>query len=196
MIMSSIMGINESDSHSCQGADGENRGNIPVQSPCTQLSRKDEKIAELGIKLGEQSIELGPRDQRILQLEVRDRRVNLVLHGLEKERRKETLERKVKDLIECKRSVLENIVLSWSYRVDHKPNSVSRHMSFASEHDVHTVLKSVGELKGSDMRICTDLPLAFNAIRAELLNKMKAIKDSKTYKFVCLRHKWTELRLQ
>ena len=37
-----------------------------IQSLCTQLSQKDEKITELEIKLGEQSLELDRVNQRLL----------------------------------------------------------------------------------------------------------------------------------
>ena len=39
-------------------------------------------------------------------------------------------------------------------------------------------------------------PPALNAIRAELLKKMKTIKDSKTYKFVRQQQKEADLRFQ
>ena len=44
------------------------------------------------------------------------------------------------------------------------------------------------------MQIRTDLPPALNTTRAEHLNKMKAVKDSKTYKFLRLRKKEAECR--
>ena len=97
-----------------------------IQSLCTQLSQKDEKIAELEIKFCKQSIELGLVNQRLLQLEVKYCRLNLVLQGLEKERPGVTLKREMKDLIKNKLSVSENIVLSRSYRINLKPDSVSR----------------------------------------------------------------------
>ena len=44
-------------------------------------------------------------------------------------------------------------------------------------------MKSVGKLKGSALRIYTDLVPNLNAFRAQLLAKAKALKDSEKYTY-------------
>ncbi|KAK2711244.1 hypothetical protein QYM36_012428, partial [Artemia franciscana] len=60
------------------------------------ITEKDSKISKLEETLEARRTTLEKANERLLQLEVRDRRHNLILHGLPKEKRGDSLEMKVR----------------------------------------------------------------------------------------------------
>ena len=58
------------------------------------------------------------------------------------------------------------------------------------------LLGNVGKLKGSGMRICTDLPPSLNALRNELLAKARDLKAQQISKFTRVKQSGARLLLQ
>ncbi|XP_065568937.1 uncharacterized protein LOC136032597 [Artemia franciscana] len=137
-----------------------------------QLSEMKSEIQFLNSKLSE-------KDKLISELNSR------------KEKNGKALQQNLQDLLRSSLEIKDNVQITRSFRVKQKQSNVSICgnakkpslppvvFSGSKELDILTIMKSVGKLKGSALRICTDLPPTLNAIRAQLLAKAKALKDSK-----------------
>ncbi|KAK2701881.1 hypothetical protein QYM36_019479 [Artemia franciscana] len=148
-------------------------------------------------------------NQRLLELEVRDRRLNLILHGLTKEKHGETLQANFEEVMKNNIGLEDSPKITRLFRIKQRFDNVSVRASNSTkkaappvmfsclnEWEVQTVLKSVGKLKGSGMRICTDLPPELNARRNLLLAKAKEIRESKSFAFVRLKQNGSSLKLE
>ncbi|KAK2718308.1 hypothetical protein QYM36_005572 [Artemia franciscana] len=130
-----------------------------IQLLNSKLSEKDKLISELNSRIEQQ-------EQRLLELEVKDRKLNLVVHGLKKEKNGETLEQNLQDLLRSSLEIKDNIQIARSFRVKQKQSNISVRgntkkpslppvvFSCSKDSDILTIMKSVGKLKGSALRIC------------------------------------------
>ena len=130
------------------------------------------------------------------------------MYGLRKEKNGKALQQNLQDLLRSSLEIKDNVHITRSFRVKQKQSNVSICgnakkpslppvvISGSKELDILTIMKSVGKLKGSALRICTDLPPTLNAIRAQLLAKAKALKDSKKYTYIQLRQIGTVCKLE
>jgi len=175
----------------------------------SEIEEKDTIIAALQSTLDVQIKATDSTNQRLLELEVRDRRLNLILHGLTKEKHGETLQANFEEVMKNNLGLEDSPKITRLFRIKQRLDNVSVRASNSTkkaappvmfsclnEWEVQTVLKSVGKLKGSGMRICTDLPPELNARRNLLLAKAKEIRESKSFAFVRLKQNGSSLKLE
>ncbi|KAK2718183.1 hypothetical protein QYM36_005486 [Artemia franciscana] len=174
-----------------------------------EIEEKDTIIAALQSTLDVQIKATDSTNQRLLELEVRDRRLNLILHVLTKEKHGETLQANFEEVMKNNLGLEDSPKITRLFRIKQRLDNVSVRASNSTkkaappvmfsclnEWEVQTVLKSVGKLKGSGMRICTDLPPELNARRNLLLAKTKEIRESKSFAFVRLKQNSSSLKLE
>ncbi|KAK2701321.1 hypothetical protein QYM36_020018, partial [Artemia franciscana] len=119
------------------------------------ITEKDSMISKLEETLEAQRTTLEKANERLLQLEVRDRRHNLILHGLPKENRGDFLEVKVRSVLKDKVDLKEEIKISMLFRLKEKSVSDRSNRTSAppvlftcsSDHDVLSIMKLVKNLK-------------------------------------------------
>ncbi|KAK2727025.1 hypothetical protein QYM36_007769 [Artemia franciscana] len=75
-----------------------------------ELSEKDKLISELNSRIEHQ-------EQRLLELEVKDPKLYLAVHGLRKEKNGKTLEQNLQDLLRSSLEIKDNIQITRSFRV-------------------------------------------------------------------------------
>ena len=77
-------------------------------------------------------------------------------------------------------TVRNTVTVSYSQSVTVRNNEqgrVSPDLIFCvNDSDLQMLLSNVGKLKGSGMRVCTDMPPSLNALRNELLSKARDLK--------------------
>ncbi|KAK2726051.1 hypothetical protein QYM36_000495 [Artemia franciscana] len=118
-----------------------------IQFLYSKLSEKDKLISELNLRFEHQ-------EQRLLELGGKDRKLNLVVQGLRKEKNGETLEQNLQNLLRSSLEIKDNIQITKFFRVKHKQSSVSVHgnakkpslppvvFSCRRESDIFTIMKS------------------------------------------------------
>ena len=121
-----------------------------------------------------------------LELEDKDRQQNLIIHGLPKEKSGQSFSENTETLFKEKLEVEKNIPLKKVYciksvsaitvRTNKQTELLPVLVSCVNDSDLQILLGKVGKLKGSGMRICTDLPPSLNALRNQLLAKARDLK--------------------
>ena len=164
-----------------------------IQSLRQSLADKDAEIVELRSSIESHLAERVKLEKRLLDLEVKDRQLNLIVHGLPKEKLGQSLTENIETLFKEKLEIEKDIALKKVYRIksvspitvrNNKQAGVSPVLiSCANNLDLKMLLGNVGKLKGSGMRICTDLPPSLNALRNELLAKARDLKAQQISKF-------------
>ncbi|KAK2723068.1 hypothetical protein QYM36_003309 [Artemia franciscana] len=76
-----------------------------IQLLYSKLSEKDKLISELNSRIEYQ-------EQRLLELEAKDRKLSLVVHGLRKEKNGETLEQNLQDILRSSLEIKDNIQIT------------------------------------------------------------------------------------
>ena len=80
-----------------------------IQLLNSKLSEKDKLTSELNSRIEQQ-------EQRLLELEVKDRKLNLVVHSLRKEKNGETLEQNLQDFLRSSLEIKDNIQIARSFK--------------------------------------------------------------------------------
>ena len=146
-------------------------------------------------------------ESRLLEIEVRERRLNLIVHGLPAEKHNQSVTSNVLSLLSDKLQVTEDISLTKCYRLKRNSSSniTSRKtsvrpapvfISLDTDRSIQSILSEVNKLKGSGIRICSDLPPKLNFLRNELLSKGKEMRDSGSVHLTRIKQKGSKLSLE
>lgn len=156
-----------------------------VQTLKNESKSRDAKIASLESQLEEQKSKFDTIETKLLEIEVKDRKLNLIIFGLPKEKNQQSVLTNVSTLLTSKMEITDKIRLSQCYRVPQKSNVSSRKpytppvfVTVSTEKDILSIFSSISKLKGTGVRICTDLPPKLNSIRNELLSKGKEMREN------------------
>ena len=161
-----------------------------VVSLKSDATTRDSRIVELESTLEEQKLKSEALEKRLLAFEVKDRKLNLLVHGLPEEKSNETPEANVKNLFANKLGIDEPVMITKCYRITSRSANItdSRQrkskqkqvkpllVSLGSENEIQAIMSNVGKLKASGIVICTDLPPELNIRRSELLAKAREMK--------------------
>ena len=153
-----------------------------VQTLKNESKSCDVKIASLESQLEEQKSKFDTIETKLLEIEVKDRKLNLIIFGLPKEKNQQSVLTNVSTLLTSKVEITDKIRLSQCYRVPQKSNVSSRKpytppvfVTVSTEKDILSIFSSISKLKGTGVRICMDLPPKLNSVRNELLSKGKEL---------------------
>ena len=174
-----------------------------VQTLKNESKSRDAKIASLESQLEEQKSKFDTIETKLLEIEVKDRKLNLIIFGLPKEKNQQSVLTNVSTLLTSKMEITDKIRLSQCYRVPQKSNVSSRKpytppvfVTVSTEKDILSIFSSISKLKGTGVRICTDLPPKLNSIRNELLTKGKEMRENGSAQLTRVKQKGTKLWLE
>ena len=126
---------------------------------------RDSKIVILENQLEEQKSRCETIEMKLLEIEVKDHKLNLIIHGLSKEKQQQTVLANVSTLFSSTMEITDSIQILQCYRMSQKSNASTRmptappvFLSVSSEKDIQCIFRSISKLKGTGVRICTDLP--------------------------------------
>ena len=142
-----------------------------------------------------------------MDFEVRESRLNLIVQGLPAEKYNQSVTSNVMSLLSDKLQVTEDISLTKCYRLKRNSSSniTSRKtsvrptpvlISLDTDRSIQSILSEVNKLKGSGIRICSDLPPKLNFLWNELLSKGKDMRDSGSVHYTCIKQKGSKLSLE
>ena len=153
-------------------------------------------------------------ENQVLESDVKDRKLNLLIHGMPIEWPSQTVEENVKFFfLSVTMEISDPIQITKCYRMlggSNAPSRLSGHVnvtnrrprpapvfiSVVNEQNIQRIINSVRKLKGSGIRVCTDLPPKLNATRNELLAKAKDLRESDFAKFTRVKQKCSKLWLE
>ncbi|KAK2723022.1 hypothetical protein QYM36_003272 [Artemia franciscana] len=171
-----------------------------VQILKNESKSRDSKIVILENQLEEQKSRCDTIEAKILEMEVKDRKLNLIIHGLSKEKQQQTVFADVSTLFSSTMEITDNVQILQRYRMSQKSNVSTRKptappvfLSVSSEKDIQCIFRSISKLKGTGFRICTDLPTKLNTVRNGLLAKGKELRDNGSVQFTRLKQKGAKL---
>lgn len=174
-----------------------------VQTLKNESKSRDAKIASLESQLEEQKSKFDTIETKLLEIEVKDRKLNLIIFGLPKEKNQQSVLTNVSTLLTSKMEITDKIRLSQCYRVPQKSNVSSRKpntppvfVTVSTEKDILSIFSSISKLKGTGVRICTDLPPKLNSIRNELLTKGKEMRENGSAQLTRVKQKGAKLWLE
>lgn len=174
-----------------------------VQTLKNESKSRDAKIASLESQLEEQKSKFDTIETKLLEIEVKDRKLNLIIFGLPKEKNQQSVLTNVSTLLTSKMEITDKIRLSQCYRVPQKSNVSSRKpitppvfVTVSTEKDILSIFSSISKLKGTGVRICTDLPPKLNSIRNELLSKGKEMRENGSAQLTRVKQKGAKLWLE
>jgi len=167
-------------------------------------SDRDIKIGQLEKELEDQKLRCDQLENQVLESDVKDRKLNLLIHGMPTERPSQTVEENVKFFLSDTMEISDPIQITKCYRMlggsvnvtNRRPRPAPIFISVVNEQNIQRILNSVRKLKGSGIRVCTDLPPKLNAIRNELLAKAKDLRESDSAKFTRVKQKGSKLWLE
>lgn len=149
--------------------------NNELKERINKLEKKDK--SEHCLKL-ETEINLLKKD--IVNLETYSRKENIIIHGIKESSGTEDCKQLVKNLINNKLQISGEINIQRCHRLGKKQQEMDRHRPiiarFAFFSDRETVWKKKQMLKGSNLFIEEDLPVAIQQRRRRLLPVMKAAR--------------------
>ena len=184
---------------------------ISLQDEVRQISAENANLREESKKLRndleQEKLRNNDLESKLLDIEVRERKLNLIVHGLPTEKHNQSVTSNVKSLLSDKLQVTEDISLIKCYRLarNSSSNITSRKtsvrpapvfISLDTDHSIQAILSEVNKLKGSGIRICTDLPPKLNFLRNELLSKGKDMRDSGSVHLTRIKQKGSKLWLE
>lgn len=174
-----------------------------VQTLKNESKSRDAKIASLESQLEEQKSKFDTIETKLLEIEVKDRKLNLIIFGLPKEKNQQSVLTNVSTLLTSKMEITDKIQISQCYRVPQKSNVSSRKpitppvfVTVSTEKDILSIFSSISKLKGTGVRICTDLPPKLNSIRNELLTKGKEMRENGSAQLTRVKQKGAKLWLE
>ena len=174
-----------------------------VQTLKNESKSRDAKIASLESQLEEQKSKFDTIETKLLEIEVKDRKLNLIIFGLPKEKNQQSVLTNVSTLLTSKMEITDKIRLSQCYRVPQKSNVSSRKpitppvfVTVSTEKDILSIFSSISKLKGTGVRICTDLPPKLNSIRNDLLSKGKEMRENGSAQLTRVKQKGAKLWLE
>lgn len=174
-----------------------------VQTLKNESKSRDAKIASLESQLEEQKSKFDTIETKLLEIEVKDRKLNLIIFGLPKEKNQQSVLTNVSTLLTSKKEITDKIQISQCYRVPQKSNVSSRKpytppvfVTVSTEKDILSIFSSISKLKGTGVRICTDLPPKLNSIRNELLTKGKEMRENGSAQLTRVKQKGAKLWLE
>lgn len=166
-----------------------------IQELKNEALERDRKIAELERSLEEQKQKNSLLERQMLLIEVKERSSNLIIHGLPTDiNPNQSLEAHVKDLLKNTLKIESSLSINKCYRLGGKTVNITNRrrnqsqtrkpavnpvlIRLRNEAEAYLVMQNVSKLKGSGIRICTDLPPALNTLRTGFLTKAKEMKES------------------
>ena len=92
----------------------------------------DSKIVILENKLEERKSRCNTIKAKLLEMEVKDRKINLIIHGLSKEKKQQTVFANVSTLFSSTMEITDNVQILQSYRISQKSNLSTRKLTAPS----------------------------------------------------------------
>lgn len=178
-----------------------------IASLRTEAADRDVRLNNFEKTIDEYVDKYQALEKQLLLIDVKDRRLNLIVHGLPAEEPNKKVEDSVIKLVSEKLGVTSDISMTKCYRISSRAANITNRrskqnsrrkespvfISLSSESDVQSIMNNVKKLKGSGIIISTDLPPALNMIRNSLLSKAQEMKESKHIVSSRVRHKGINL---